>query len=187
MGDPAISAARPYEREEDLATALAARDHAAWQQLFDDHHRRIFQFALLRTGDRADADDIASIVFTEAVRSIDSFRYRGAPVSAWLFRIARNEIADHLKRRASKPAHSLSDERVGASLAAQDTFGPGDAMRDVSSALGKLKVEYRDVILLRFVHGLNVAETASAMEKSEGAVKVMQTRALQSLRRALDG
>lgn len=187
MGDPAISAARPYENEEDLAAALAARDQAAWQQLFDEQHQRIFHFALLRIGDRADADDLASTVFTEAVKGIDSFRYRGLPVSAWLFRIARNEIADHMKRRASRPAHSLTDERVAHTLSARDAIAPGDDMRDVSHALGQLKDEYRDVILLRFVHGLNVAETAAVMDKSEGAVKVTQTRALQSLRRVIDG
>ncbi len=187
MGDPAISAARPYENEEDLAAALAARDHAAWQQLFDEHHQRIFHFALIRTGDRSDADDLASTVFTEAVKGIDSFTYRGLPVSAWLFRIARNEIADHMKRRASRPAHSLTDERVAQTLSARDAIAPGDDMRDVSHALGQLKDEYRDVILLRFVHGLNVAETAAVMDKSEGAVKVTQTRALQSLRRVIDG
>jgi|CXWL01.1.fsa_nt_gi RNA polymerase sigma-70 factor (ECF subfamily) len=186
MGDPAISATRAYEREEDLAAALAARDRDAWQQLFDEQHERIFRFAFLRTGDRADADDVASIVFAEAVKSIDSFRYRGWPVSAWLFRIARNEIADHMKHRARRRTHSLTDERVAQTLHARDAIAPSDDMRDVSRALGEIKNEYRDVILLRFVHGLNVAETAAVMDKSEGAVKVTQTRALQSLRRVLD-
>ena len=187
MGEPAISMTRAYERDEDLAAALAAGQPGAWQQLFDEHHQRIFQYAFIRTSNRSDADDIASSVFVEAVKNIGSFTYRGVPVSAWLFRIARNEIADLLKRRGRTSTQSLSDDRLAGSLRATDSMEGRDGLSDVTSAMSHLKSEYRDVILLRFLHGLSVAETSAVMDKSEGAIKVTQTRALQSLRRALDG
>src|SRR6478672_9416198 len=100
MGERAISLARPFEREEDLAAALAAGEQDAWRQLFDENYRRVYQFAYLRTGHGADADDIASSVFVEAVKGIHTFQFRGVPVAAWLFRIARNQTADLLERRS---------------------------------------------------------------------------------------
>ena len=186
MGEAAAPEPRPYEREDDLAAALATLEPGAWRQLFHEHHQRIYNYAYVRTGNTADAEDIAANVFVEAVRGIARFQYRGTPVAAWLFGIAHNETVDHLKRRRRTETTSLEHPGAVSGLLARDGFGTSDEMRDVSDAMGALKQEHRDVLMLRLVEGRNVAETAALLGKTQGAVKVMQMRALQSLRKRLD-
>ena len=186
MGEAAAPEPRPYEREDDLATALASLEPGAWRQLFHEHHQRIYNYAYLRTGNTADAEDIAANVFVEAVKGINRFQYRGAPVAAWLFRIAHNETVDHLKRRRRTATTSLENPEAADELQARDEIGQTEDWRDVREAMGTLKQEYRDVLMLRLVEGQNVAETAALLGKTEGAVKVMQMRALRALRTRLD-
>ena len=186
MGEAVAPDPRPYEREEDLAAALFRLEPGAWRHLFQDHHHRVYNYAYVRTGNTADADDIAANVFVEAVRGIDRFQYRGAPVAAWLFGIAHNETVDHLKRRKRTETTSLEHPEAAGGLLARDGFGTSDEMRDVSDAMGTLKQEHRDVLMLRLMEGRSVAETAALLGKTQGAVKVMQMRALQSLRKRLD-
>ena len=186
MGEAAAPEPRPYEREDDLATALASLEPGAWRQLFHEHHQRIYNYAYLRTGNTADAEDIAANVFVEAVKGINRFQYRGAPVAAWLFRIAHNETVDHLKRRRRTATTSLENPEAADELQARDEIGQAEDWRDVREAMGTLKQEYRDVLMLRLVEGQNVAETAALLGKTEGAVKVMQMRALRALRTRLD-
>mgnify|MGYP001603481723 FL=1 len=186
MGEAAAPEPRPYEREDDLATALASLEPGAWRQLFQEHHQRWYNYAYLRTGNTADAEDIAANVFVEAVKGIDRFQYRGAPVAAWLFRIAHNETVDHLKRRRRTATTSLENPEAVDELLARDDIGQAEDWRDVREAMGTLKQEYRDVLMLRLVEGQNVAETAALLGKTEGAVKVMQMRALRALRTRLD-
>jgi RNA polymerase sigma-70 factor (ECF subfamily) len=183
MGDRTIPSPRPYEREDELARALAAHDPAAWRQLFDEQYQRVYRYAHLRTGNAADAEEVASCVFTEAVRGIGGFRFRGAPVAAWLLRIAHNETVDLLKRRARTVTATL--ESVETTLPAPDALACSDEWREVSGALGRLKPEHRAVLVLRLLEGRSVRETAALLGKTDGAIKVTQMRALKALRNAL--
>lgn len=183
MGDRTIPSPRTYEREDELARGLAAHDPAAWRQLFDEQYQRVYRYAHLRTGNAADAEEIASCVFTEAVRGIGGFRFRGAPVAAWLLRIAHNETVDLLKRRTRTAAATL--ESVETTLPAPEDSASSDEWREVSEALGRLKPEHRAVLVLRLVEDRSVRETAELLGKTEGAVKVTQMRALKALRKAL--
>jgi RNA polymerase sigma-70 factor, ECF subfamily len=186
MGQAAAPDPRPYEREEDLAVALASLEPGAWRQLFQEHHQRVYNYAYLRTGNTADAEDIAANVFVEAVKGIERFQYRGAPVAAWLFRIAHNETADHLKRSKRTATTSLEHPDAADGLQARDGIGPAEDWRDVSDAMATLKQQHRDVLMLRLVEGRSVNETAALLGKTQGAVKVMQMRALQALRARLE-
>jgi RNA polymerase sigma-70 factor (ECF subfamily) len=187
MADRAVPSPRPYEREGAFAGALAARDAKAWRTLFDEQYQRVFAYAFARTGSPHDAEDIASNTFAEAVRGIGRFQFRGAPVAAWLLRIAHNETVDLLKRRARYAETSIERGGEPGELQAQEGAAETDEWRDVRDALGAIKREHREVITLRLIEGRSVAETAAALRKSEGAVKVLQMRALQSLRRKLNG
>lgn len=186
MREPALTAPPMYEREADLAAALAARDPGAWRQLFDEHYDRVYGYAYVRTGNAADADDIAATTFAEAVKGIDGFRYRGIAVAAWLFRIAHNETADLLKRRIRTAATSLAHPEAAAALQARDEIAPAGDWRDLSDALGALKQEHREVVVLRLVEGRSVRDVALLLGKTEGAIKVMQMRALRALRQRLN-
>jgi RNA polymerase sigma-70 factor (ECF subfamily) len=187
MGQSAIPAqAEHTEQAPDaaFAEALAARDPAAWQRLFDEHYDRIYRYAWVRTRNQADAEDIAANVFAEAVRSIGSFRYRGTPVIGWLFRIAHNESVDLLKRRERQRTSPLD---ASAPLQAGTYADPAvrGEWRDVSQAMSALNSEQQCVLQLRLVEGRTVGEVAALMHKSEAAVKMMQMRALRTLRKRL--
>lgn len=182
MGAQALPAAQPFPDDEGLAVALAAFDTRAWRQLFEEQYQRVFNYAYLRTGNVADAQDVASNVFIEAVKGIGRFSYRGKPVAAWLLRIAHNETVDLLKQRKRHAASPL-DEVAG--VRAQDGAAARDEWRDVREAIATLKPEHREVLVLRLIEGRSVADVAAMLGKSEGAVKVTQMRALQALRNRL--
>ena len=173
-----------FDREEAFVDALVDREPDAWRRLFDDNYRRVFGYAYVRTGTVADAQDVASDVFAEAVRSIGTFRYRGVAVTAWLLRIAHNETVDLLKRRRRRAETSIDATNI-LDLAAADEIAEAGEWRDVSDALAALKPEQREVVHLRLIEGRSVAEVAALLGKSEGAVKVTQMRALKSMRKQL--
>ncbi|HZP58321.1 MAG TPA: sigma-70 family RNA polymerase sigma factor [Dehalococcoidia bacterium] len=179
--------ARRYEREDELAAALSALEPGAWRQLFEENYERVYNYAFIRTGNAADADDIASTVFVEAVKGIGRYQYRGSPVVAWLFRIAHNETVDVLKRRQRTGAQPLDAPAISDRLRARDVISHADERADVAEALGRLRPEHRDVLLLRLVEGRSVRDVAELLGKTEGAVKVLQMRALRALKDRLAG
>jgi RNA polymerase sigma-70 factor (ECF subfamily) len=185
MSQQAIPAQRAFEREDEFARALGERDASAWRQLFDEQYGRVFAYAYARTGSSHDAEDVASNVFVEAVRGIHGFRFRGAPVAAWLLRIAHNETVDLLKRRSRRQETPLEGAVAADIAVARDEIAAAGHGREIGAALGALKREHREVITLRLIEGRSVAESAAILRKTEGAVKVLQMRALQSLRRKL--
>lgn len=172
---------RAYTNEAALSTGLASMEPDAWRQLFEAHYAPIYRYAYLRLGNQHDAEDIASNVFAEAVRGIGGFTYRGIPVVAWLYRIAHHETVDALKRR--RPSSPLDAETADT----RQLIAEAAERSDLGEALAALKQEHREVLLLRFIEDRSVRDTANALNKTEGAVKVLQLRALRALRRRLQG
>ncbi len=165
----------------DSVGLLIALDAAAWQELFDRYYRKMYSFAYVRTGDADSAEEIASEVFAAAVKGIGSYRPTGAPFAAWLYKIARNITADHLDRRRRRPQTSLDAVEVESA-----SWTPAiDERTDLARGLKQISREQQEVIALRFVNDCTLEETARALGKSVGAVKVLQHRALRSLRREL--
>lgn len=177
--------ARTHESDDQLVAALAAREPVAWRQLFEEQYDRVYRYAYLRTGNAADADDVASTTFVEAVRGVGRYQQRGTPLAAWLFKIAHNETVDLLKRRSRRLMATL-DHPDAAITAAPDDIAAADDRRWLTEALGALKHAHRDVLVLRLVEGHSVADTARMLGKTEGAIKVTQMRALQSVRKTLN-
>jgi RNA polymerase sigma-70 factor, ECF subfamily len=180
VSERAASVDAPHHDDSDLVTRLVAFDASAWRQLFDENYGRVYAYAFVRLGRRADAEDVASNVFAEAAKGIGSFRYRGVPIVSWLLRIAHHETVDSLKRRAAQPDALAVD--------------PSDARRPIAEvldrqylaqALAKMSAEHRELLTLRFIDDLSVREVAGILKKSEGAVKVQQLRALRAMRKHL--
>jgi len=171
--------------EESIARGLQKRDPEAWAGIYEEYFPRVYRYIALRVGDKTEAEDLAEQVFLKALESISSFKWRGVPVSAWLFRIAHNQVIDY--RRTSKAKlHLPLDE----SLVSNDADPVLEAERDldisqVVQAVGQLTQAQRDVIELRFAGELSTAEVAKVLGKSQGAVKVMQHSALAALRKLL--
>jgi RNA polymerase sigma-70 factor (ECF subfamily) len=171
--------------EESTARGLQNRDPDAWSKVYEEYFPRVYRYIALRVGDKAEAEDLAGQVFLKALESSSSFKWRGIPVSAWLFRIAHNRVIDYRRTNKAK-LHLPLDE----SLVSDDVDPVSEAERnvDISQVVQAVKLltqAQRDVIELRFAGGLSTAEVAKVLGKSQGAVKVLQHSALLALRRKL--
>lgn len=162
-------------------SSLTAFDEAAWQSLFAYYHPRLYRFACVRTGDTSAAEEITAEVFLAAAKGIARYRPTGAPFGAWLFRIARNLVADHLDRRRRRPLVSIESLE----LLSSGWDGAIDDTSDLARALANLTGAQQEVLVLRFFGDCSLEETAGAMGKRVGAIKVLQHRALAAMRREL--
>ena len=162
--------------------ALIALEPQAWNDLFEGYFRKMYNFAYVRTGDVHLSEEIAAEVFAAAARGIARYRDTGAPIGAWLYRIARNITADYVDRRARRPVVSLDAvqlETDGMALGVENAA-------DLARCVARLTPEQQEVIALRFFNDCSLQEAAAALGKSVGAVKLLQHRALAALRRHLD-
>ncbi len=156
----------------------------AWDAIYDTYYPKMYNFLYVHLGDRMAAEDLAAEVFEQACKGIHRFQYRGVPLSSWLYRIARNVMVDHLKRRKRLPTQSIEAAGAPQLATADDTDNLG--LRDqISRALVKLTREQQQVLILRQVEGHDVAATAQIMGKKNDAVRALEFRALRSLRRII--
>ena len=171
---------------ERLIEEARAFSQEAWAHIYDQHYESIHRYCYFRTGNHTIAEDLASEVFLEALRGIQRYRYRGVPFASWLYRIARNLTADFLKRRARRPTSPLGDETIDhPQLRTEDETETATLRQDMQAAIRRLKEEHQQVIILRFYEGLSHEETAAAMGRRPGAVRVLQHRALTALRQLM--
>jgi len=158
----------------------AQADPARFIDLYERHFHRVYAYVIRRTGSRAEAEDITSEVFERALMNLSRFEWRGVPLVAWLFRIAANALADRrqqIERDSGEPPPDLPDESEPATIERRAmVFELVDRLPDVQ----------RQVIAMRFVEGKSIREIAATLERSEGAVKQLQLRALENLRKGLE-
>ena len=158
-------------------------DAEAFGQLYDHYVTQVHRYAYHRVGDRALAEDITSETFLRALRRIDSLSFQGRDVGAWLVTIARNIIFDHVKSSRYRLEVTTADMRD----ADRSTEGPEDAVvtlltnQEVLACVQQLNPEQQECIVLRFLHGMSVSETAEIMGKKDGAIKALQHRAVRRL------
>ncbi len=174
--------------DEHLVQGAQALDEAALCSLFDTYYPKIYNYGLIQLQEAHAAEDLASDVMLKVLESIPKYRSRGVPLSAWVFRIARNRIVDIRRRGSRRREVGLTDTFVDCSSTA-----PHSAVEtaldygQVSLALSHLTQVQEQVIVLRFLKDLDVATVAKILGRSESAVKSLQFRALTSLRRILRG
>lgn len=171
------------QKEESLVLRAQKHDQEAFAQLYEEYFDKIYRYVTLKLGDEMEAEDVTQQVFLNTLQSISSFKWKGKPFSAWLFRIAHNQVVDHLrkKKRATLP---LSESLPSSDNPQQITEHKLEIER-LLSATKKLTEAQREVLSLRFSSELPIAEVAMVMGKSEGAVKALQHSAILALRRAL--
>jgi len=171
--------------EECLVRRAKQRDQAAFAQLYEEYFDKIYRYVALRIGDRMEAEDITQQVFLNAIQAISSFKWRGIPFSAWLFRIAHNRVVDYLRRKAKAATAPLDESLVASDDDPQLIAGQRLDIERLLSAARKLTPAQQEVISLRFAGELSIAQVAKIMGKSEGAVKALQHSAIVALRKAL--
>ena len=172
------SAARHDERS--LIEAAQA-DPARFVDLYERHFHRIYAYVARRASSRAEAEDITSEVFEQALTNLRTYEWRGVPFVAWLFRIAANALADRW-RRASRDAHEPPPD-VPDGRESEDI----ERRAMIAQVVDRLPDAQRQVIEMRFAGGKSIREIAAALHRSEGAVKQLQLRALENLRKSLEG
>lgn len=172
--------------EEKFVIGAIAGDSSAFGVLYDYYQPAIYRFVALKVGRREDAEDITHQVFLRAWQSIGQYEGRGYPFSSWLYRIARNNIVDFY--RARREYTDIED--VAEFLVVDDTTNESlDLKADIGrvrAAMLDLRADYQDVIILRFIEERSLEEAAEALERTVGATKVLQHRALRNLRALLD-
>ena len=174
----------PTDESESTLVARAIRGDAdAFGILYALYFDRVYLYARLKMGNPTDAEDLTATVFLKAWKSIDRFSPKaGSSFAGWLFRLAHNALVDGFRR--AKEVISL-DSDGAASASPEDQLVWRLTLDELHQALGELTQEQRDVVLLRFVEGLSAREVGIIMGKQEGAVRGMQFRAIEALRRAL--
>jgi RNA polymerase sigma-70 factor, ECF subfamily len=157
----------------------------AFALLYDRYVDQVYAFVYHRVGHKQTAEDLVGDVFLRALRRIDSFSWQGVDFGAWLITIARNRVMDHFKSARFRLEATVDEvfdtPTTGGPDDPEQALLTADVAKQVHAALGQLKGEQAEVLYLRFIQHLNVAETGAVMGKTEGAVKALQYRALKSL------
>ena len=183
MTDQPSPRASTPSTDPDLGDVRAAQaDRAAFGALYRRYLDRVYGYAFYLLGDHHDAEDATERTFLAALDAIGRFRDEGATFRSWLFRIAHNQVANALRsrsRRRTSPLDGVADPIADADPA-RDADRADDARR-VRAALAELSEDRRQVVVLRFVDGLSAREIGAVLGRSEGAVRVLQHRALRDL------
>ena len=181
-------APQDFERVSALVELAQRGDSEAFGLLYERYVDTVYRYVYVRVGSKAVAEDLTSETFLRALRRMDSFSWQGRDIAAWFITIARNLITDNAKsarfRMEVSTADMLdADPRVEAAPEGEVL----ERLRDerLLQAVKGLKPEQAECVVLRFLQGLSLAETAKVMGKSEGAVKQLQLRAVRSLHREL--
>ena len=172
----------PQTADERLLVEAAQADLSKFDVLYELHFDRIYFFIVSRVYDRTIAEDLASEVFHKALANLPNYQWRGTPFSAWLFRIASNAIVDHFKRSdREQQAGEREHPMAHADLSSTDL---DFIERHVHffRLVEELPEIQRRVVCERFVEERSIREIAQRLSKTEGAIKQLQFRALQTLR-----
>jgi RNA polymerase sigma-70 factor (ECF subfamily) len=174
---------RGQEADERLLVEAAQRDPLRFGELYELHFHRVYGYVIRRVESREEAEDITSEVFHQALAKIKSFAWRGIPFSAWLIRIAANATADRRERSARQSSRPLPDDFEPGHPRAESSENTAALAELVESLPG----EQRRVIHLRFVEQKSIREVAEELDRTQGAVKQLQFRALEKLRAQMGG
>jgi RNA polymerase sigma-70 factor (ECF subfamily) len=164
-------------------------DAEACATLYDRHYDAVYRYCYYRVGDVSLAQDLTGEVFVRMVDKLDTFKVCGRPLLAWLYTIARNLVNDVHRYRGKATHLPLSEATLLSGDDGSDLTRWVERRLEadcLAAALKHLTEEQRQVILLKFMEGLNNAQVASLLSKTEGAIKSLQHRALGSLRRAIE-
>ncbi|MGW6199942.1 sigma-70 family RNA polymerase sigma factor [Kribbella sp. NPDC055110] len=174
--------------EDDLIRLAQAGDGAAFGRLYDRYLPSIYRYTYSKTSSRSAAEDLTSETFLRAFRAIARRPRAHLNFAAWLVTIARNVVIDHHRSGWSRLAIVTDevDPQVDESMGPEQAALASVSEASLRGAISLLPDDQRECLLLRFFAGLSISETAAAMDRTDGAVKQLQFRATNRLRRILD-
>jgi RNA polymerase sigma-70 factor (ECF subfamily) len=170
-----------------LVKKAVGGDPQAFGSLYERYFKNIYRFLLAQLNDHHEAEDLTTEVFIKAWRSLPRYRERGYPFSAYLFRIARNAVVD-LHRKSRLEIRSIDQVPIKPLVSNPPGEGLDEAQNEriLSECLKRLQETHRTVLILRFMVGLPTAEVGKVMDRSEGAIRVLQHRAIKRLRTLIE-
>ena len=154
-------------------------DPRRFAQLYERYFDRVYAFALVRTADRARAEDVTAETFRRALQNLSRFEWRGVPFSAWLFRIAANVAVDQRQPSGETTLEELPDRP---SESWEERFIEVEEHVQLVELVRRLPNDQRHVIVMRFGQEKSIREISQEMRRTEGAIKQLQFRAVQTLR-----
>jgi RNA polymerase sigma-70 factor, ECF subfamily len=175
---PELSLKAVQELSERRLIEAAQQDPSRFAALYEIHFERVYAYVWRRVGNREAAEDITSEVFHHALANLARFEWRGAPFGAWLMRIAANAIADRWRRGSREQTDALAKDPASAEPSPEEIEIGAQLFRLVQ----ELPIEQRKVVQMRFAEEKSIREIAQALGRTEGAVKQLQFRGIQTLR-----
>jgi RNA polymerase sigma-70 factor (ECF subfamily) len=170
------------DKDELLLIEAAQKDPARFGDIYERYFDRVYAYVARRVGNRDAAQDLTADVFHRALANIGKYESRGVPFGAWLFRIAANAIADKWKRTSKESGNPAPEEIDSGKIDLEAAEHRIETRAQLFHAVRKLPAEQRRVIQLRFAEEKSIRDIAQEMRKTEGAVKLLQFRAIQNLR-----
>jgi len=163
-------------------------DKESFGLLYEKYGQQIFRFIYWQVSNKEQAEDLNQEVFLKAWKNIEKYQERNCPFSSWLYRIARNTVIDFY--RTQKKVYPIEDEIF---------FSGGDDLRENPKKIAETKIEIervkkvlnslpnnqREIIILKFIEGFSNKEIAKILKKSEGAIRILQYRAIKNLKKIL--
>ena len=165
------------DAQEDNEIELAA--------LYEEYYDKIARYAYVRIGDRVEAEDIAGEVFLKALQSLKSYRARGIPMQAWLFKIAHNLVVDYFRKMQKRKTVPIDNIQIESGIDPAIKAEQNAELVRVKKAMEQLTHKQREVLRLRFFSELTSKEAGQVLNKSGGAVREMQRSAIEKLRNIL--
>lgn len=181
----ADSAVTKDEQVRRLVERATGGDVDAFGELYGIYLDPIYRYIYYQIGDKTTAEDLAEEIFLKAWRGIGKFKWKGQPFSSWLYRIAHNHIVDYFRTNRQT---QLLDGEIPANDGDPVEEAEGKMIRqELLDAIAFLPRQQQQIIILKFIEGLENVEIAKIIGKSQGAIRVMQMRALTTLRQRLNG
>lgn len=177
--EPAGARAQALER---LLVQTAQKDPSRFAELYEANFERVYGYVARRVRDRAIAEDVTADVFHKALANLKNYDWRGIPFAAWLLRIASNVITDQWRQLAKEQVVEDPPE-----ASTEPNLEEIDQHARLFRMVQELPPDQRRVVQMRFTEGKSIREIAQDLGRTEGAVKQLQFRALQSLRARLEG
>lgn len=171
-----------------LVELAIAGDTDAFGELYSRHLDAIYRYIYFRIGDVHDAEDLTEMTFLRAWESLPSYKSQGSPFTSWLYRIAHNLTVDYYRRNKTHQSFAQVDREA---LLDQEQAGlmqkliANEEVQELAKALSRLTEEQQQVIILRFIQGLDHTEVARHLNKTDGACRMLQYRALTALNQIL--
>ena len=160
-------------------------NRAKLTSLYEECYDKIVRYIYTRIGDKSEAENIAGEVFLKALEALKSYRERGIPMQAWLFRIAHNLVVDHLRKAAKRKTVPIDTVEIASDIDPVTTVEKNMEIERLTEAMDQLTQQQREVLRLRFFGELTSKETGSILKKSDDAVRKMQQTAMEKLRKLL--